>query len=117
MTTETPRCPECTGEWLNSFRFRHRGGCSIGTAQDQTQANDALYGWRTRAATDAEVRLADEAFDHPVIEAAKYRRQRDPVPKAIPIMTEVRDADLGIPHLIVGGFDPDAITDEGNHNE
>jgi hypothetical protein len=35
-----PNCPECTGPWLDGWRWQHGTGCPIRAADDATQARD-----------------------------------------------------------------------------
>lgn len=125
MTTpsETWKCPECGGAWMNSFRFDHAvTGCSIRDKEDATQHADFERLWGRsileRTATHAEIDLAEVIAGYSVIPPAEFRLPEQPAPISKPIVTVVTMLASGIHHRVVAGIDPDALKHaEGAPNE
>lgn len=91
-------CPDCGGEWLRNFVFRHDPrNCEIRAADDATQAADhERLNWArevVRPSTDTEIILVATMSDTPVSTAEA--------------VTTVTRTATGVHNRVVAGINPD----------
>lgn len=109
------KCPDCSGPWLENFRFRHDpANCALRRDEDATQAADherASWQGFTRSATSAELRLAEVIRGYPVYRAAQFHAAGEPASVGRRPLTVVTHLPGGLRKRIVHGVDPDAMAE------
>ncbi len=114
-TTPKPwNCPECGGEWIRNYTFRHKvNQCSILNREDATQAADEerlnISSWQgiTRTATSAELELAEAIYGYMPVAEAKIHPADQPNPEAQTVTTHVARLAPGIRTRTIAGLNPD----------